>query len=122
VSRRAAVAWHKRNISRKIQTHENCGSLRKLTVAGRKMMTRHTRVAWCKRGVIRKKLDQGQNYVRNTESKDAPGKQNGRKGSRRQMAAIFDEGKDINHKWHWSVEIRTAITSGKWKNAHECPI
>jgi hypothetical protein len=60
--------------------------------------------------------------TRNPGSKGAPGRQNGRIEPRRQMAAMFDEGKDINHKWQRSVEVRAAITSGKRRNAHEGPI
>jgi hypothetical protein len=52
MSRHAAVAWWKRNLSSNIQTRGNCGSLRKLTVAGRKMI-RCARGAWYKRVVVR---------------------------------------------------------------------
>jgi hypothetical protein len=38
VSRCTAVAWQRMNLSRNIRTRGNCGSLRKLTVAGRKMI------------------------------------------------------------------------------------
>jgi hypothetical protein len=68
------------------------------------------------------KLDQGQSYARTPENTDAPGRQSGQKGPRLQTAIISDEGKDISHKWHRSVEIRAAITSGKRRNAHEGPI
>jgi hypothetical protein len=60
--------------------------------------------------------------MRNPGSRDAPGRQSGQKGPRQQMIAVFDEGKDINHKWHRSVEMRAAITSGKQRNAHKGPI
>jgi hypothetical protein len=29
---------------------------------------------------------------------------------------------EVNHKWHWWVELRTVITSGKWRDAKEEPI
>jgi hypothetical protein len=46
--------------------------------------------------------------------------QQAKKEPRRQAAALFKEGED-NHKLHLRVELRTAITSGKRKNAQQDP-
>jgi hypothetical protein len=35
------------------------------------------------------------------------------------MATIFEEGDD-DHEWHWRVELRTPITSGKRRNTRSC--
>jgi hypothetical protein len=53
ITRRTTVAWHKRNVFRKIGTQGNCGLRSKFTAAGIKM-TRHARVAWHKENYIRK--------------------------------------------------------------------
>jgi hypothetical protein len=53
VTRRATVAWRKRNIFRRIVTQGNCGPRSKLTAAGIKM-TRHAGVAWPKENFVRK--------------------------------------------------------------------
>jgi hypothetical protein len=109
------------NIFRDIRTQGNCGLWQELGAA-RIMMIRHTGVAWHKRGVVRK------NWIRAKVMQGtwrAWKHQEGKmsiKGPRRQMDTIFDEGKDINHKWHQSVEIRAAITSGKQRNVHGGPI
>jgi hypothetical protein len=52
---------------------------------------------------------------------EGPGIQNWNKGLRWQTAAMFAEGEE-NHERHWRVEIRTAITSAKQRNAHEDPV
>jgi hypothetical protein len=59
--------------------------------------------------------------VRNLENTDAPGRQNGDKRPRRQMAAISEEEED-NHEQHHRVELRTVITTGKQRNSKEHPI
>jgi hypothetical protein len=66
--------------------------------------------------------------VRNPESTDtqeeitdAPGRQNGKKGPRRQTATISAEGEE-NHERHRRLELRTAITCGKRRNAQKDPI
>jgi hypothetical protein len=68
------------------------------------------------------KPDQGQHGTRNLERTDAqeettdtPRRRQGNKGPRQQTATIFEEGED-NSEQHQRVELRTAITSGKWKN------
>jgi hypothetical protein len=48
-------------------------------------------------------------------------RQQANKGPRQQTAAISEEGQD-NYEWHQRMELRTAITSGKWRNAQEGPI
>jgi hypothetical protein len=53
VTRRATVAWHKRNLIRKIMTQGNCGPRSTLTAA-RIMMTRRARVAWHREKFVRK--------------------------------------------------------------------
>jgi hypothetical protein len=70
-------------------------------------------------------LEQGQGRARNPKSADAQkemtdarGRQNKDKVPRRQTAAISEEGDD-NHGRHRKVELRTAITSGKRRNAQE---
>jgi hypothetical protein len=53
VSRRARVAWRKRNLLRKIGTQENCGPRKEFAAAGIK--TIHCAgVAWLRRGDFRK--------------------------------------------------------------------
>jgi hypothetical protein len=57
------VAWCKKNIFKNIRTRGNCGSWRKLSVVGRKIIRRAT-VAPSKKGVVRKnwfraKVEQG---------------------------------------------------------------
>jgi hypothetical protein len=52
VSRRATVAWCRRNVCRKARTQGNCGPRQELS-AGSKM-TRRARVAWRKRDIARK--------------------------------------------------------------------
>jgi hypothetical protein len=56
VSRRARVAWHKRNVFRKIRTQGNCGLWKELPAAGRRM-TLSTKVA-LRRGHDHKRYDQ----------------------------------------------------------------
>jgi hypothetical protein len=102
VSRRAAATWRKRNLSRNIRTSEEINR-----------RWQEDNESPYKSGMAQErrrleKLDQGQSYARNPESRDAPGRQNGRKGPRRQMAALCDEGKDINHRRHQRVEIGVA--------------
>jgi hypothetical protein len=55
------------------------------------------------------------------EITDAPERQQGNNGPRRQTAAVSEEGED-NREQHRRVELRTAITSGKRSNAQEGPI
>jgi hypothetical protein len=47
------VTWHKRHLLRKIGTQGKYGPWKRLTAAGIKM-THHARVAWLRKGVIRK--------------------------------------------------------------------
>jgi hypothetical protein len=47
VSRRARVAWRKRNFFRIIRTQGNCGPWKELAAAGRRMI-QSTKVAWCR--------------------------------------------------------------------------
>jgi hypothetical protein len=56
VSRRARVAWRKRNIFRRIVTQGNCG-LRKRLVVTSKRTTRCATVAWRKRNIFRRIVD-----------------------------------------------------------------
>jgi hypothetical protein len=105
----------------------NCGSQKGLTVTGRKM-TRHRGVAWCKSKVIRKKTGPGTRLSEKTGEYGQLRKDYGRarrgewkKRHRRQTAAIFQEGEN-NREWHQRVELRRAITSGKWRNAQEDPV
>jgi hypothetical protein len=53
MTRRATVAWRKRNVFRRIGTQGICGPRSKLTAAGIKM-TRHARVAWRRESYVRK--------------------------------------------------------------------
>jgi hypothetical protein len=53
MTRRAAVAWHKRNVFRKIGTQGICGLRKRLTAAGINM-TCHARVAWHRENFVRK--------------------------------------------------------------------
>jgi hypothetical protein len=53
MTRRATVAWHKRNVFRKIETQRICGPLKRLTAAGINM-TCHARVAWRRENFIKK--------------------------------------------------------------------
>jgi hypothetical protein len=53
VSRRAKVAWHKRNLVRRIETRTNYGPRKRLTVTGRKTTSRAT-VAWHSEKFVRK--------------------------------------------------------------------
>jgi hypothetical protein len=48
-------------------------------------------------------------------------RQQANRGPRRPTAAISEE-REVNHKWHQRVELRTAITSGKQRIAQEDPI
>jgi hypothetical protein len=59
MSRRATVAWRKRNVFRKIGTQGMCGPRKRLTAAGIKM-THHARVAWRKENYTRKDLTRNQ--------------------------------------------------------------
>jgi hypothetical protein len=137
VSRRAAVARSKRNVFRKIRTQGNCGPWKELATAGRRM-THSTKVARA-RGHYRKRYDQN-NVVQETQKGQTFGKtlegprmkqwhkgprpkaaymrQQTNKGPRRQTVAMPEEGED-NHKRHRRVELWTAITSEKWRNAQE---
>jgi hypothetical protein len=54
VSRRAAVARHRRDIFRKELTQGICGTRRKEMVAASRKMTRRAGVAWSKRAVVRR--------------------------------------------------------------------
>jgi hypothetical protein len=47
VSRRATVAWHRRNLVRRSGTQENCGPLKGFSLTGIRM-TRYAKVAWRK--------------------------------------------------------------------------
>jgi hypothetical protein len=62
VSRRATLAWRKRNLVRKIEIQHNCGPRKILTVTGRGTTSRAT-VAWHNENVVRKDCagDRGQN-------------------------------------------------------------
>jgi hypothetical protein len=107
----------------KDQTWGNCGAPNELAVTGRKM-TCHAGVAWCK-GNSPEKLDQGRCWTRNAERAetreeimDVPGRQQGNKGPRWQLATISKEGEDI-HKQHQRVKLRTVSTSGKQRNTQE---
>jgi hypothetical protein len=53
ITRRATVAWRKRNVLRKIVTQGNCEPRSTLTASGI-MMTRHARMAWRKETFVRK--------------------------------------------------------------------
>jgi hypothetical protein len=53
ITRRATVAWRKKNVFRRIGTQVNCGPQSKLTAA-RIKMTRHARVAWHSENFVRK--------------------------------------------------------------------
>jgi hypothetical protein len=53
ITRRATVAWHIRNVLRKIVTQGNCEPRSTLTTAGI-MMTRHAGVAWRRENYVRK--------------------------------------------------------------------
>jgi hypothetical protein len=49
---------------------------------------------------------------------DTPGRQKGNKGPRRHVGAIPEEGED-NHDQHQRIELRTVITTGKWRTTQE---
>jgi hypothetical protein len=53
MTRRATVAWRKRNVFRKIGTQGICGTRKRLTAAGINM-TCHARVAWRRENFVRK--------------------------------------------------------------------
>jgi hypothetical protein len=55
VSRRTAMAWRKRNISRKIRTQVNCGPRHELGTAGIRILTRCTGIAQRKEHRLQKK-------------------------------------------------------------------
>jgi hypothetical protein len=59
MTRRVTVAWHKRNLLRKIVTQGNLAPRRKLTAAGIKM-TRHARMAWRREKFVRKDCTKNQ--------------------------------------------------------------
>jgi hypothetical protein len=72
-TRRATVAWRKRNVFRRIGTQGNCGPRKRLTAAGIKM-TRHTRVAWPKGNFVRK------DWTRIQAEQETPKRRNDGKG------------------------------------------
>jgi hypothetical protein len=136
MSRRAAVAWRKRNIFRKIRPQGNCGPRKELAAAGRSMT--HSATVARRRGHDRKRYDQDivteeirkgrteQNRRRkspecNNGIRDRGLRQQTNKGPRRQTDALSEEGED-NHERHRRVEFRTEIAHGKRRNAQEDPI
>jgi hypothetical protein len=65
VSRRATVAWRKRNLVRKIEIPDNCEPWKRWTVTGRKTTSRTT-VAWRSENFVRK------NWIRNQAKRGIP--------------------------------------------------
>jgi hypothetical protein len=59
ITRRATVAWRKKNVFRKIVSQENCGPRSTLTAAGI-MNTRHASVAWPREKFVRKDCTRNQ--------------------------------------------------------------
>jgi hypothetical protein len=95
VSHRAAVAWRKRNVFRKIRTWGNWGSRCKFTVASRKMACR-ARVAWRRKNVVRKdrtrqQVERGTSKGRE-ETVEGPRMQNWNKEPGHKTAATTQEG------------------------------
>jgi hypothetical protein len=72
MTRRATVAWCKRNIFRRIVTKENCGPWSILT-ASRIMMTSRARVAWPREKFVRK------DCTRNRTEQETPKRRNDEK-------------------------------------------
>jgi hypothetical protein len=62
-----------------------------------------------------------QQWHKGPRAETAATRQNEDKGPMQRMTTIFEEGED-NHKWHWRVELRMAITCGKRRNAQEDPV
>jgi hypothetical protein len=75
VSRRAKVAWRKRNLFRNVQTQRKCGARKKLAVA-RRNVPRRAKVEWRKRNIARKKCTRARWYKKFREG--------GRSGGNRQ--------------------------------------
>jgi hypothetical protein len=126
VSHRAAMAWRKRNVFRKIRTRGNCGPWRELAAAGRRM-THSTKVAR-RRGHDRKRYDQD-NVVQETRIGRTFGKrrwkgpecnsgirdrglrhqlrQQVNKKPRHKMAAVSEDWDNI--RWIWQEGFRTGV-------------
>jgi hypothetical protein len=110
----------------KERTQGYCGTRKRVTVAGRRM-TRCAGVAWLRRGVIRKdcaraKVDQAIQIVwplRKNLWIHCEGKR-GTKDLGSKWFSIHEKEED-NCDWQWRVELKTVVTSGKWRTDLQDP-
>jgi hypothetical protein len=128
--------WNQRHRGRKLAagqrwerkelTRGDCGSVRRLAAARSKVSAVQE---WHgARGTSSEIMDQSQGWARNPESTDAqeegadaPRRQKGSEGHRQQTAAMSEE-VEGNHERHRRVGIRTAVATGKRRNAQEEPV
>jgi hypothetical protein len=106
ITRRATVAWRKKNVFRRTVTQGNCGPQSILTAAG-KMMTRHA-------GVVGSK----ENFVRKDCTSDKDERVTQRVGPLRRNLRMHQVGKGGTKDRH----RRTAVTCGKGSDAEENPL
>jgi hypothetical protein len=117
ITRRATVAWHKRNVFRRIGSQGICGPRSKLTAAGIRT-TRHARVAWHRENYVRKDWTTGK-----VEREARRARMLSRRLRSRQENDKRISGQCGGQPPHLRKEKTTTNgiggSSGKWSNAEE---